>query len=193
MIAIIEYGAGNTRSVINALDRLNAKYILTDDADVILSADQVILPGVGHANHAMSTLKTKGLDHVIREVKSPLLGICVGMQLLYEYSEEGQIECLGIIEGKIKKFNSKELIVPQTGWNSISFDRHEIFSGLDSSPWFYAIHSYYAEIGKHTISTSMYGLEYTSAVNKNNFFGTQFHPEKSSTNGNILLKNFIEL
>lgn len=193
MIAIIEYGAGNTRSVTNALDRLKATYILTDDEDAILSASHVILPGVGHAKHAMEVLKAKGLDDVIRRVKRPLLGICVGMQLLYEYSEEGDTECLGIIEGRIKRFDNDELIVPLTGWNSISFVPHKIFSGLDSAPWFYSVHSYYAEKGQYTISTSKYGLEYTSTVNKDNFFGTQYHPEKSSANGNLLLKNFIEL
>lgn len=193
MIAIIKYGAGNTKSVMNALDRLKADYILTDDEKLILSADHVILPGVGHAKHAMSTLKKKGLDLVIRQVKNPLLGICVGMQLLYDYSEEGETSCLGIIEGNVKKFATKDFVVPQSGWNFISHDRHKIFVGLKSTPWFYSVHSYYAEIGKHTISTSQYGLEYTSTVNKNNFFGTQYHPEKSSINGKILLKNFIEL
>lgn len=193
MIAIIKYGAGNTRSVMNALDRLNAEYILTDDAEHILSATKVIFPGVGNAKHAMSVLIDKGLDEVIRKVKAPLLGICVGMQLLYEYSEEGETDCLGIIEGSIKKFEGDDLIVPQIGWNPISCNSHKLFSGLGTSPWFYSVHSYYAEIGRHTISSSDYGLVYTSTVNKDNYFGTQFHPEKSSENGNILLKNFLEL
>ena len=193
MIAIIDYGAGNTMSIMNALDRLDAKYILTDSADTILSAEKVILPGVGHAGHAMNILKSKGLDKVIRSVKNPLLGICLGMQLLYEFSEEGQTECLGIIEGSVRKFDNEKIIVPHIGWNPITYRTHDIFSGLDSAPWFYSVHSYYAKVGKYTISTSKYGFEYSSSVHKNNFFGTQFHPEKSSTNGNLLLKNFIEL
>jgi len=193
MIAIIKYGAGNTRSVMNALDRLNAEYILTDNAQEILSASKVIFPGVGHAKHAMSVLRSNGLDKVIREVKNPLLGICVGMQLLYEYSEEGETECLGIIEGGIKKFDETNLVVPQIGWNIISHQNHGLFAGMNDSPWFYAVHSYYAEVGENTISTSTYGLEYTSTVQKNNFFGTQYHPEKSAANGNLLLKNFIQL
>ncbi len=193
MIAIIKYGAGNTRSVMNALDRLGAAYVLTDDANEILSASKVIFPGVGHARHAMAVLKSNGLDEVIRKVKNPLLGICVGMQLLYEYSEEGDTECLGIIEGSVKKFDDTKLIVPQIGWNVISCKKHSLFAGMNDTPWFYAVHSYYAEVGAYTISTSRYGLEYTSTVQKNNFYGTQYHPEKSAANGNLLLKNFIEL
>lgn len=193
MIAIIDYGAGNTMSVMNALDRLKAEYILTDSAEVILSATKVILPGVGHASHAMNVLKSKGLDTVIKNIKNPLLGICLGMQLLFEYSEEGQTECLGIIEGSIRKFDDAKLIVPHIGWNPIAYQSDGIFDGLDRDPWFYSVHSYYAEVGEYTISTSNYGLEFSSSVRKNNFFGTQFHPEKSSSNGNLLLKNFIEL
>jgi len=193
MIAIIDYGAGNTRSVMNALDRLNVEYDLTDDRETILSASKVIFPGVGHARHAMEVLRDKGLDQVIREVTNPLLGICVGMQLLFEYSEEGDTECLSILEGSIKKFDSDNVIVPQIGWNTISCEENPIFAGLETTPWFYAVHSYYAEIGPHTISTSSYGLKYTSAIKKDNFYGTQFHPEKSSSNGHLLLKNFIEL
>ena len=193
MIAIIKYGAGNTRSVMNALDRLDVAYILTDDANEIKSASKVIFPGVGHAKHAMSELKSKGLDQVIKDVKNPLLGICVGMQLLFDYSEEGQVDCLGIIEGKIKMFDKKELIVPQIGWNTIQFDSHPLFSGLETNSWFYSVHSYYAEVGAYSLSTSRYGIEYTSTVNKNNFFGTQYHPEKSSKNGMTLLKNFMKL
>lgn len=193
MIAIIKYGAGNTRSVMNALDRLKVEYILTDDSDQILSAEKVIFPGVGHARHAMDVLKKKKLDKVIREVSSPLLGICVGMQLLYEHSEEGDTECLGIIAGSIKKFNDSEMIVPQIGWNPITCVENRLFRGLSALPWFYSVHSYYAELGESTISTSNYGIKYSSAVQKNNFYGTQFHPEKSSINGNLLLQNFIEL
>ena len=193
MIAIIDYGAGNTRSVMNALDRLKVGYHLTDVAEEILSASKVILPGVGHANHAMQSLKSKDLDQVIKKVENPLLGICVGMQLLFEYSEEGDTVCLGIIKGSIRKFDAGLSIVPQIGWNTIKYKVNPLFSGLSKQPWFYSVHGYYAELGANTISTSQYGVEYTSTVNKNNFYGTQYHPEKSSTNGRILLKNFIEL
>ena len=193
MIAIIKYGAGNTRSVMNALDRLNAEYELTDDPQKIISAEKVIFPGVGHAKHAMNVLKSKGLDEVIRSVTKPLLGICVGMQLLYEFSEEGDTECLGLIEGSIVKFDEDELIVPQIGWNTISHNGNPLFRELEESPWFYAVHSYHAEKGQYTVATTTYGVEYCSAVQKDNFFGTQFHPEKSSSNGHQLLKNFIEL
>jgi glutamine amidotransferase len=148
---------------------------------------------VGNAKHAMLALKSKGLDKVIKKIKNPLLGICVGMQLLYDYSEEGQTNCLGIIEGRIRRFDKSKLIVPQVGWNKIQFASHPLFEGIDPNSWFYSVHSYYAEIGIYTISTSTYGVEYSSAIQKNNFFGTQYHPEKSSKNGAIVLKNFIML
>lgn len=193
MIAIIDYGAGNTRSVMNALDRLEVSYELTGDEAKILSADKVIFPGVGHARHAMDVLSAKGLDEVIRKVESPLLGICVGMQLLYQHSEEGDIPCLGLIEGRVRKFDESKLIVPQIGWNVARHEGHDLFQRLGETPWFYGVHSYYAEITNQTISTSEYGLSYTAAVQKDNFYGTQFHPEKSSKTGSRLLKNFIEL
>ena len=193
MIAIIDYGAGNTRSVMNALDRLNTEYILTDNREMILRADKVVFPGVGHAKHAMSVLTSKGLDETIKQVEKPLLGICVGMQLLFDFSEEGSTKCLGIVEGTVKKFDEADLIVPQMGWNRIQHDSNDLFLGLESDPWFYSVHSYYAEVGKYTISTSRYGKEYTSTLQKDNFFGTQYHPEKSSTNGKLLLQNFLEL
>lgn len=193
MIAIIKYGAGNTKSVMNALDRIGARYILTDKADEILNADRVIFPGVGHAEHAMQALAEKGLDSLIKEVKRPLLGICVGMQLLYDRSEEGNTKCLGIVEGVIRKFEGSKLIVPQIGWNTVDFIDHPLFSGLDQSAWFYAVHSYYAAVGHTTISTSVYGNKYSSAIQKENFYGVQFHPEKSSKNGQIILQNFMKL
>ncbi|MDF1697231.1 MAG: imidazole glycerol phosphate synthase subunit HisH [Saprospiraceae bacterium] len=193
MIAIIKYGAGNTKSVMNALKRLNADFVLTDLESEIMQADKVIFPGVGHANHTMSVLKEKGLDTIIRKVKNPLLGICVGMQVLFEYSEEGETACLGIIEGKVRKFDSDQVIVPQIGWNTTQYKENSLFKGLDENPWFYSVHSYYAEIGDSTIATSSYGEVYTSAVQHSNFYGTQFHPEKSSSNGKILINNFLEL
>lgn len=193
MIAIIDYGAGNTKSVKNALDRLKEQYVLTRNSDVILNADKVVLPGVGHARHAMKSLQDLGLVDVIRKVNNPLLGICVGMQLLYEYSEEGGTPCLGIIEGKVKRFADSDLDVPLIGWNTVRCATNSLFTGLPETPWFYGVHSYYAEVGGHTIAVSDYDVQYSAAVQKDNFYGTQFHPEKSSKDGNLLLKNFIEL
>jgi len=193
MIAVIDYGAGNTRSVMNALDRLGVDYTLTNESNTILSADKVIFPGVGHAGHAMQVLKAKGLDLTIQAVCQPLLGICVGMQLLYEYSEEGNTSTLGIIEGKVMRFKAEELIVPQMGWSSPQLDPDPLFSGLADEAHFYSVHSYYAEQTRETIGTGTYGVTYAAAVKKDNFYGVQFHPEKSSKAGSLLLKNFIEL
>ncbi len=193
MIVIIDYNAGNTRSVMNALDRLGAEYELTDDAQKILAAEKVIFPGVGHAKHAMDSLKNKGLVDVIKSVSQPLLGICVGMQLLYECSEEGNTDCLGIIEGTVKKFDDQKVIVPQVGWNTNFLTKNRLFQGLKESIYLYAVHSFRADVGAHTISTSTYGTEYSSAVQFNNFYGVQFHPEKSSKDGQLIIKNFLEL
>jgi glutamine amidotransferase len=177
----------------NALDRLGAEYELTDDAQKILAAEKVIFPGVGHAKHAMDSLKNKGLVDVIKSVSQPLLGICVGMQLLYECSEEGNTDCLGIIEGTVKKFDDQKVIVPQVGWNTNFLTKNRLFQGLKESIYLYAVHSFRADVGAHTISTSTYGTEYSSAVQFNNFYGVQFHPEKSSKDGQLIIKNFLEL
>ncbi len=193
MIVIIDYGAGNTRSVMNALDRLDVTYELTDAKSKIQAADKVIFPGVGHAGHAMESLKKNELIEVIRAIKQPILGICVGMQLFFERSEEGHTECLGIIKGVVTKFNEKNVIVPQMGWNTNTFSKNLLFKGLEKSTYLYAVHSYRASICNHTIATSEYDGQYASAVQCNNFYGVQFHPEKSSKEGQIILKNFLEL
>ena len=192
-LAIIDYNAVNVQSVLFALERLGIQGILTNDKEIIQTADKVIFPGVGHARHAMNTLRAKELDQVIREVTQPLLGICLGMQLLFEYSEEGETECLGLIKGRVKKFNNEAITVPQMGWNTIQFDAHPLFESLGQDPWFYSVHSYYAEINDATISSTEYGHRYSSTVKKDNFIGTQYHPEKSSENGAILLRNFLKI
>lgn len=193
MIVIIDYGAGNTRSVMNALDRLDVSYELSYDKSKIQAADKVIFPGVGHASHAMESLKQKRLADVIRAIKQPLLGICVGMQLLFEKSEEGDTECLGLVKGVVTKFNEKNVIVPQMGWNTNTVSENRLFKGLDKSTYLYAVHSYRADICDNTIATSEYDGQYASAVQFNNFYGVQFHPEKSSKDGQLILKNFLEL
>jgi glutamine amidotransferase len=193
MIVIIDYGAGNTRSVMNALDRLGSVYELTDDPSKILAAEKVIFPGVGHAGHAMQSLRDQDLVDVIRGIKQPLLGICVGMQLLFDRSEEGDTECLGIINGTVTKFYEDNVIVPQMGWNTNIVSNNKLFKGLQESVYFYAVHSYRVDVCDNTIATSLYDTEYASAVQFNNFYGVQFHPEKSSKDGQLILKNFIEL
>jgi len=193
MIVIIDYGAGNTRSVMNALDRLGSVYELTDNPSRILAADKVIFPGVGHANHAMNSLNQRNLIDVIGVVKQPLLGICVGMQLLFDSSEEGNTQCLGIIEGTVSKFNEDKVIVPQMGWNTNTMSNNNLFDGLQEKAYFYSVHSYKVDVSDYTIATSFYETEYSSAVQFNNFYGVQFHPEKSSKQGQLILKNFLEL
>jgi len=194
MIAIIDYNAGNTRSVMNALERLKAEYILTADPKVIEQSDKIILPGVGHASAAMDQLNKAGLVQVIKEAKQPLLGICLGMQLLFEYSTEGETNCLGLLKGKIHKFDNIQIKVPQIGWNSISKQKNNIlFENIKDESYFYLVHSYYAQICTDTIATASYGAEYTVAVQKDNFYGVQFHPEKSGDVGAQLLQNFINL
>ena len=193
MIVIIDYSAGNTRSVMNALDRLNVVYKLTNDKSKIQMAEKVIFPGVGHAGHAMESLKKNRLVDVIRGIKQPILGICVGMQLFFEKSEEGDTECLGIIKGTVSKFDEKNVIVPQMGWNTNTFSNNPLFKGLEKSTYLYAVHSYRASICNNTIATSEYDGKYASAVQYENFYGVQFHPEKSSKDGHLILKNFLEL
>ena len=193
MIVIIDYGAGNTKSVMNALDRLNVSYELTDAADKILAAEKVIFPGVGHAGHAMESLRVRGLVDVVKSIQKPLLGICIGMQLLFERSEEGDTECLGILKGSVSRFDDSQVIVPQMGWNYNLLSNNKLFKGLNKSTYFYAVHSYRVDVSPYTIATSEYDEQYASAVQYNNFYGVQFHPEKSSKDGQQILKNFLEI
>jgi imidazole glycerol-phosphate synthase subunit HisH len=192
-LAIIKYNAGNIQSVLNALERIGINAEVTDDKEKILKADKVIFPGVGEASSAMKSLKEKRLDEVIKDLKQPVLGICVGMQLLCNYSEENDTECIGIVPVSIKKFNSgsEGLKVPQVGWNNIFKLKSDLFQNIKEDSFIYNVHSYYAEDSDYTIANCNYGIDYAAAVQKDNFYGVQFHTEKSSSVGEQILKNFV--
>ena len=192
MIAIVKYNAGNIRSVENALDRLGAPSILTDDPNELKSADKVIFPGVGEAGTTMAYLREKELDNILMNLTQPFLGICLGMQLMCAHSEEKDTPCLGIFDEKVKKFPLKGL-VPHMGWNDFSRCEGPLFEGITSTDNFYFVHSYYAEIGAHTVGETDYLIPFTSALHKDNFYGVQFHPEKSADVGRKLLENFLKL
>ena len=194
-IAIIKYNAGNIRSVLYALERIGHAAVVTDNADEIKNADKVIFPGVGEASTAMNYLKNRNLDTLICSLTQPVLGICLGMQLMCKYSEENDTKCLGIFDEDVKKFKvkSQNLKVPQIGWNSIYDLKTYLFKNVTENSYCYFVHGYYASKGEHTIGTTEYVQPYSSALRKNNFYGVQFHPEKSATTGEQILKNFIEL
>lgn len=194
-LVIIKYNAGNIQSVLYALERIGVEATVTDDVQQIQSADKVIFPGVGEASTAMNYLKERGLDIVIKNLTQPVLGICLGMQLMCKHSEENDIECLGIFDENVKKFKAEGLgfKVPQIGWNEISNLQSPLFNGLKENDYCYFVHSYYAALGEHTIATTKYIQSYSSALQKNNFYGVQFHPEKSAKVGEQILKNFINL
>jgi glutamine amidotransferase len=196
MIGIIDYGAGNIRSVSNALKRLDVPHFVSNDRNELDSANKLIFPGVGEARSAMDALARTGLPVWLKQVRVPFLGICLGMQLLFEHTTERATECLGIISGTNERFNSDRSIlkVPHMGWNQVKYDGDiPLFSGVPSGDNFYFVHSYYAPIAAATIGTTEYGVRFTSAVRQDNFYGVQFHPEKSGKAGLQLLKNFIEL
>lgn len=190
MVALIDYGAGNTKSLEFALTRLGVQSTITSDAETIQNADKVIFPGQGAAASAMKKLKDCGLDQLIPELTQPVLGICLGMQLLCDYTEEGGVEGLGIIRGKVQRF-SDEVKVPQMGWNSIHQLRGPLFNGLEEGAYMYLVHSYYVPELEETVAMSDYNGKYSVALQKDNFYGVQFHPEKSSTKGQLLLSNFL--
>ena len=192
MIAIIDYNAGNISSVQNALNRLGFESTLTNKKEEILKAEKVILPGVGEASSAMKYLIEQGLDKVICSINRPLLGICLGMQLMCKYSEEGDTNCLGIFDAKVKRFPPKEK-VPHMGWNNFSKLNGQLFQGIDKSDDMYFVHSYFAEINENTAASCNYIRLFSAAFEKDNFFATQFHPEKSGDVGERLLKNFLTL
>lgn len=201
-VSIIKYNAGNVQSVLFALERIGINAIVTDDKDVLTSSDKVIFPGVGEASSAMKYLNEKKLDEVIVNLKQPVLGICLGMQLMCQYSEEGNTNCLGIFDNKIKLFSSTfeggvrrtgDVKVPQIGWNTIYDLKTNLYQGIKENEYMYFVHSYYAEVSEHTIAKTNYGIEYSSSLQKNNFYAAQFHPEKSSDAGQQLLENFIKL
>lgn len=195
MIAIVDYDAGNIQSVKNALERMGAEYILTDDPAQIRAADKVILPGVGNASKAMSSLSSKGLDSVIKSLRKPVLGICVGLQLMCRYSEEGDVKCIGLFDSDVRRFpDSIEAKVPHIGWNSISNLESKLFRGINGGSFVYFVHSYCPGLCCDTIATCKHGeTMFSAALKYENFYGTQFHPEKSGDVGEQILKNFISL
>ena len=194
-VAIIKYNAGNIGSVENAVRRLGIEPILTDDSDIIRKADRVIFPGQGEASSTMEYLKAHGLDRVIVGLKQPVLGICIGMQLLCRHSEEYDTDCLGVFDVDVKRFQPQvhEDKVPQMGWNTIEEVKSPLFKGFDKPEFVYFIHSFYVPTCDWTIATTNYIQPYSSALHKGNFYATQFHPEKSGAVGERILKNFIEL
>jgi glutamine amidotransferase len=192
MIAIVKYNAGNIRSVKNALTRLGYESIITDDPEELMSAAKVIFPGVGEASSAMNYLRSRKLDKVITSLQQPVLGICLGLQLMCRYSEENNTECLGIFDSDVKLFPPVDKI-PHMGWNNFLTKKGDLFNGIFPEDDVYYVHSYYAEISSCTIATCDYILPFSAAMQKNNFYATQFHPEKSADVGEKILKNFLEL
>lgn len=192
MIAILKYNAGNVKSVENAVKKLGYEVVITDDENLLKSADKVIFPGVGEAASAMKYLKEKGMDEVIKSLTQPVLGICLGMQLLCEHSEEGNTKGLGIFKTKVKKFPPQNL-VPHMGWNDFNALKGELFQNINLENDCYFVHSYYAEICEESTAVTNYILSFSAALQKDNFYATQFHPEKSADTGLQILKNFLAL
>ena len=192
---IIQYNAGNIQSVLYALERLGVSAVVTDQVELIQAADKVIFPGVGEASTAMEYLKERQLDKVITQLKQPVLGICLGMQLMCAYSEENDTTCLGIFDESVKKFAPTDAItkVPQIGWNTIYDLKTNLFKNVPNNSYAYFVHGYYAALGAHTIATTQYVQAYSSALHKANFYGVQFHPEKSATQGEQIIQNFLDL
>ena len=191
-IVIIKYNAGNIFSVDYALRRLGIRAEITDNHEKIRAADKVIFPGVGEASTTMQYLQQHGLDEVIRNLQQPVLGICIGMQLMCRYSEEGDTACLGIFDEEVMRFrNSPGIKVPHMGWNSLQNMQSPLFDGLPEHPYVYFVHSYYAAVGVQTIATSSHPTPFSAALNYENFYALQFHPEKSGSVGEVILKNFI--
>ncbi len=192
---IIQYNAGNIQSVLYALERIGMTAVVTDDPTLIQSADKVIFPGVGEASTAMQYLKERNLDILIPQLKQPILGICLGMQLMCSHSEENDTPCLGIFNEQVQKFTTSEptLKIPQMGWNTICDLKSDLFTSVPENSFAYFVHGYYATLGAQTIAKTDYILTYSAALQKDNFYGVQFHPEKSALVGEQIIKNFIAL
>ena len=202
-VAIVKYNAGNIYSVVNALKRLGIDPLLTDDAELLKKADKVLFPGQGHAGEAMEYLKARRLNEVIRDLKQPVFGICVGQQLLCKHSEEGDTDCIGIFNAEVKRFQPQkhEDKVPCMGWNEICASLNDkgkmindkLLEGLGEKPYVYFVHSYYVPVCEETIATADYILPYSASMHKDNFYTCQFHPEKSGKVGEQILKNFLKI
>jgi glutamine amidotransferase len=194
-VAIVKYNAGNIYSVVNALRRMGIEPALTDVAEELQKADRVLFPGQGEARSAMSYLKERRLDEVIRNLRQPVLGICVGQQLLCRHSEEGDVNCIGVFDVEVKRFQPQrhEDKVPAMGWNAVNDLKSELYRGFFDNPYVYFVHSYYVPLCEHTIATADYILPYSASLHKKNFYTCQFHPEKSGKVGEQILKNFLEL
>ena len=192
-VVIIKYNAGNIRSVDFALQRLNVQAKITDIPDEINSADRVIFPGVGEASSAMRYLRERKLDTVIADLKQPVLGICLGMQLMCRHSEENDTTCLGIFDEQVKKFPPNGIKIPQIGWNNIFELKTKLFQGISDKEFMYFVHGFYVEKSSHSIALADYGLEYSAALQTNNFYAVQFHPEKSGAAGQKIIQNFLDI
>ena len=194
-VAIVKYNAGNIYSVVNALKRMGIDPVLTDDAELLKKADRVLFPGQGHAAEAMEYLKSHRLDEVIRDLKQPVFGICVGQQLLCKHSEEGDVDCIGIFDAEVKRFQPEkhEDKVPCMGWNKLYDLKSPLMTNLGTDPYVYFVHSYYVPLCEETIATADYILPYSASMHKNNFYTCQFHPEKSGKVGEQILENFLQL
>ena len=194
-ITIVQYNAGNIQSVLYALERLGVNATVSDDPALIQASDKVIFPGVGEASTAMAYLKERNLDQLIVSLKQPVLGICLGMQLMCKHSAENNTSCLGIFDEQVLAFKAKEIVykVPQIGWNNITNLKTDLFKGVSENSFAYFVHGYYAGLGANTIATTDYIQVYSSGLNKNNFYGVQFHPEKSAEVGEQIIQNFLAL
>ncbi len=193
-VAVIKYNAGNIRSVVFALQRLGVEPVVTDVRDVVLSADRVIFPGVGEAAGTMAWLRERGMDRWLPEITRPFLGICLGMQLMCSHSEEGDVSCLGIFPHRVRKFETGSGIkVPHMGWNRLEQVESRLIDPSLEGEYVYFVHSYYVEAGEYTSAVSAYGLPFSAAIEKDNFFATQFHPEKSGEAGSRILQKFLSL
>lgn len=194
-LVIIKYNAGNIQSVLYALERIGKEAIVTDDHEKIRTADKVIFPGVGEASSAMRYLHEHQLDSLIKNLQQPVLGICLGMQLMCRYSEENDTQCLGIFEENVKLFRPQDakLKVPQIGWNNIFNLKTKLFQDIPENSFCYFVHGYYAALGEHTIATADYVQPYSAGLHRDNFYGVQFHPEKSAHTGERIIQNFLEL
>lgn len=192
-VAIVKYNAGNVQSVKYALNRVGIEPIWTDDPQLLANADKVIFPGVGEASSAMQYLKARGLDTVIKQMKQPFLGICLGMQLMCTHSEEGNTDCLDIFKVRVKKFQSETFKIPHMGWNPVVDTKEPLFDQQLDNQDMYFVHSYFVERNDHSVATTHYSIPFSAAIHKDNFYAVQFHPEKSGLAGQQLLENFLKI